>query len=190
MALSLIRAVGCVESLPAWQRSTKTAAMLLPDNAWRNRHLPADRPGRDVVCLSMNLKTISKAAFPGVMLTLLGAALVVLATDQERDSKEKAATPGRTAAAKEGRREGTRFEGSGRFEVSGDRASFYPSEGEESFRVLENLALERVSRVLAETREPRQWQVTGTFTEYQGSNYLLVTKAMASANVAKETSRP
>jgi hypothetical protein len=44
--------------------------------------------------------------------------------------------------------------------------------------VLENLALQRISQVLDENRGPRQWIVSGLITEYRGSNYLLVTKAV------------
>jgi hypothetical protein len=44
--------------------------------------------------------------------------------------------------------------------------------------VLENLALERIVRILNETRGQRQWLVSGTITEYRGSNYLLISKAV------------
>ena len=45
-------------------------------------------------------------------------------------------------------------------------------------RVLENLALERVARALHELPQTRTWAVTGTVTEYQGENYLLITRAV------------
>jgi hypothetical protein len=48
----------------------------------------------------------------------------------------------------------------------------------ESFRVLENLALERINRELGQARGTLQWTVSGIVTEYRGNNYLLVTKAV------------
>ncbi len=77
-------------------------------------------------------------------------------------------------------REGTRLiDVVGAFQsVGGDSVSFSPSGNKDSFRVLENLALERVSRALDENRGTRQWVVSGTITEYRGLNYLLLTKAV------------
>lgn len=72
----------------------------------------------------------------------------------------------------------------GRLELAGDRAIFYPQEGE-PLRVLENLALERVTQVLSETREPREWLVTGTVTEYRGTNFILLQKAVQRAKREK-----
>ena len=43
--------------------------------------------------------------------------------------------------------------------------------------LLENLALERISRSLEDNRGSK-WTVSGLVTEYRGSNYLLVTKAV------------
>ena len=79
-------------------------------------------------------------------------------------------------------REGTRLiDVVGTFQaIGGDSVSFSPkaSENKDSFRVLENLALERISNALEANRGPRQWIVSGTITEYRGANYLLVTRAV------------
>jgi hypothetical protein len=77
-------------------------------------------------------------------------------------------------------REGTRLiDVTGTFQsIGNDSVSFSPGANKDSFRVLENLALERISRTLDENRGPRQWIVSGLITEYRGSNYLLVTKAV------------
>lgn len=78
-------------------------------------------------------------------------------------------------------REGSRLiDAQGRFDSTGDRWAFYRADSDESFKVLENLALERINKVLEETRasDKPQWIVSGTMTEYAGSNYLLVTKAV------------
>jgi hypothetical protein len=82
-------------------------------------------------------------------------------------------------------REGTRItDVPGSFQFSGDRVSFHPDGKEdkgESFRVLENLALERINRELGQARGVLQWTVSGMVTEYRGNNYLLVTKAVVKA---------
>ena len=79
-------------------------------------------------------------------------------------------------------REGTRItDVTGSFQFSSDRVSFHPDgKGDkgESFRVLENLALERINRELGQARGILQWTVSGMVTEFRGNNYLLVTKAM------------
>jgi hypothetical protein len=66
-------------------------------------------------------------------------------------------------------------------EISGDRATFYPADSQEPLRVLENLALERVVRILSQSRGDQEWLVTGVVTEYRGANFLLVTKAQERA---------
>ena len=68
----------------------------------------------------------------------------------------------------------------GKFMTAGDRITFYLSDGDESFRMLENLALERVWRMLENARD-RQWPVSGEVTEYRGANYLLITRAVLKA---------
>lgn len=79
-------------------------------------------------------------------------------------------------------REGTRLtDVSGRFEIAGDRVTFFPAASRESYRLLENLALERVAQVLSESRSRQEWTVSGTLTEYRGANYLLLTKAVIRA---------
>lgn len=78
-------------------------------------------------------------------------------------------------------REGEVIEVTGRLELSGDRAIFHPDGEEVGLRVLENLALERITRVLSESRDERQWIVNGTVTEYRGANYILIHKAVQRA---------
>lgn len=82
-------------------------------------------------------------------------------------------------ASGERQREGTRLtDVNGRFELAGDRVTFHPASGRESYRLLENLALERVGQVLSESRAKQDWTVSGTLTEFRGANYLLLTKAV------------
>jgi hypothetical protein len=78
-------------------------------------------------------------------------------------------------------REGEAVELAGRMELSGDRAIFHSDAGHPPLRLLENLALERIARILGESSEERVWVVSGVITEYRGANYLLVTKAVQRA---------
>jgi hypothetical protein len=78
-------------------------------------------------------------------------------------------------------REGELVELTGKLELSGDRATFHPQEGRQPLRVLENLALERITRVLSESRDDRDWLVSGVVTEYRGANYILIHKAIQRA---------
>jgi len=77
-------------------------------------------------------------------------------------------------------REGTRLvDVVGTFQTTGgDSISFFREGSKDSYRVLENLALQRVGQVLEENRGTRQWVVSGTITEYRSANYLLVSKAV------------
>lgn len=81
-------------------------------------------------------------------------------------------------------REGTRLtEVVGTFQTIGaDGITFSPRGSKESYRVLENLALERIGRTLDESRGTRLWVVSGLITEYRGANYLLVSKAVMQAD--------
>lgn len=80
-------------------------------------------------------------------------------------------------------REGTRLvDVVGTFQAIGaDGITFSPRGSKDSYRVLENLALERIGRAMDETRGARQWVVSGLITEYRGANYLLVSKAVMQA---------
>ncbi|QDU30120.1 hypothetical protein ETAA8_52390 [Anatilimnocola aggregata] len=81
-------------------------------------------------------------------------------------------------------REGTKLtDVTGRFELAGDRITFYPSSGRETYRVLENLSLERVGQVLSESRARQEWTVSGVLTEFRGTNYLLLSKAVVKSAV-------
>ena len=76
-------------------------------------------------------------------------------------------------------REGTEMENqNGYFRMTGDRVTFFSEGGKGRFVVLENLNLERVSRILAENPDHLRWSVTATVTEYRGANYIFVRKAV------------
>ena len=78
----------------------------------------------------------------------------------------------------------------GIFRETGDRISFYSSGGDESMRVLENLALERVALQLDKTRDRRSWTVSGSVTEYRGMNYLLIKRAVLKGRTKTSLPKP
>jgi hypothetical protein len=92
------------------------------------------------------------------------------------------ASGGQLGAAKtnERLREGTKLtDVVGSFQsAGGDSISFSREGGKESFRVLENLALQRVGQALENNLNARHWVISGVITEFRGANYLLLTKAV------------
>ncbi len=104
---------------------------------------------------------------------LLGVAAAVLQTALGAND------PALSKKAKQHVREGTLMEAlNGKFELNGDRVSFYPNNGQPPLRCLENLALQRIAKQAAGIGRERLWTVNGVFTEFQGRNYLLVTRAI------------
>ena len=87
-------------------------------------------------------------------------------------------------------REGERIEDrTGHFKMAGDRVAFYDKDKTLRLRCLENLALERVARIIGDNvdLERLKWCVTGTITEFHGTNYLLVTRAVLEPRGALST---
>ena len=77
----------------------------------------------------------------------------------------------------------------GTFQTTGDHVLFELTAQEQSLRVLENLALERVWNMLDDTRG-RQWTVSGIVTEYRGRNFLLIHRAVLRSRSANTTAKP
>ena len=89
------------------------------------------------------------------------------------------AAPGKAAAKQPRIREGTALvEQPGVFQKAGDRMTFFTSDGQRRFVVLENLQLERISRAVGDNLTPPQWTVSGLVTEFCGANYLFVDRAV------------
>jgi hypothetical protein len=81
-------------------------------------------------------------------------------------------------------REGTALvEQAGVFQTAGDRVTFLTSDDQRRFVVLENLQLERITRAVGDNVTPPQWTVSGTVTEFCGTNYLFVDWAVLRATV-------
>ncbi len=97
--------------------------------------------------------------------------------------------------AKDRLREGTELQDArGYFRLVHDRVVFFRTEGESRFVGLENLNLERIVAEITNNPTQLEWTVVGTITEYRGTNYLLVRRAILSrsapASVAPTTSNP
>lgn len=65
----------------------------------------------------------------------------------------------------------------GLFQVTGERVAFVADPGNRRFIVLENLSLDQL-RTLAERPQNSQWKVSGTVTEYRGTNFILIRRAV------------
>lgn len=88
------------------------------------------------------------------------------------------APPGAASAAKR-LREGSKItDQAGEFQRTGDHLQFVLKDGSGSLRILENLTLERVMRMLEDNPSLKYWSVSGTVTEFRGENYLLLTRAV------------
>lgn len=80
-------------------------------------------------------------------------------------------------------REGTQLQDErGRFLTVGVRLTFV-SAGGKRYVGLENLNLQRVGKIIATSADSVEWFVSGTVTEYQGMNYLLIARARRKASL-------
>jgi hypothetical protein len=71
----------------------------------------------------------------------------------------------------------------GFFKMTGERATFYSIDKRHRLMALENLNLQRVAEVISVEPEQLQWTVSGTVTEYQGSNYLLLRRVSVNKKI-------
>ena len=91
---------------------------------------------------------------------------------------DESVSPGHDAGAATRLREGaTLTDQPGSFQTIADRTVFVTEGGKRQLTVLENLALERIARVLRQSTTAPAWVVSGVVTEHQGNNYLLVERA-------------
>jgi hypothetical protein len=88
-------------------------------------------------------------------------------------------------------REGSRLNDQvGAFKLTGDRVTFISSDGKLKFDGLENLAIERIARTIADSPDQLEWTISGLITEYRGSNYLLVTQAVLKTKATRARRAP
>lgn len=131
----------------------------------------------------MPFTRISPAFARGLAAWLLGAVSLLAA-------KEAAPRPDRRGPSESANRlrEGSKLtDVVGRMELTGDRTTFTPSDSSEAFRILENLSLERVNHVLGDSRDKPLWEISGVVTEFRGSNYLLLTRAVIKSTAPSAT---
>lgn len=67
---------------------------------------------------------------------------------------------------------------------------FYSADGKMRLSALPNLNLERVVQAIGDSASEMRWIVSGTLTEFRGSNYLLITRAIAQRQPAGPPKRP
>ncbi|MGB4728430.1 MAG: hypothetical protein WBH86_13580, partial [Thermogutta sp.] len=68
----------------------------------------------------------------------------------------------------------------------GRRYTFFVAANSNRFVLLENLMLERILRAQASHGVTIQWKISGTVTEFQGQNYLLIEHALLHASSQEE----
>ena len=72
----------------------------------------------------------------------------------------------------------------GYFTITGSRVTFITAESGHRFAGLENLNLERISKMISKAPKQMDWEVSGEVTEYRGANYLLVRRAVLKTGTA------
>ena len=115
-----------------------------------------------------------------------------LSPSGSRDDHGAVATDGQEENHRQ--REGSRLANQrGYFRGSGDGLTFHFQDSEEKYPALENLALERIGKVMSDRHDhPDQvhWTVSGFFTEYRGSNYLFITHAVLESKTRRRSALP
>jgi hypothetical protein len=113
------------------------------------------------------------------LVAFVASAGALLLAQEPEPTPTPPATEGQTEKTTQRLREGTRLDDAlGHFKITGDRAMFFLSDESAKYSCLENLNLERTTNLLAENAEGLEWTVSGTLTEYRGSNYLLLSRAI------------
>ena len=69
----------------------------------------------------------------------------------------------------------------GQFKVAGDLATFTVNDSGQRFGGLENLNLARITNIIRDD-PTADWSISGLVTEFRGSNYILIQKAIRKTN--------
>ena len=77
----------------------------------------------------------------------------------------------------------------GSFQIKENRVTFATTDGKYRFGALENLNLERVVRTIRDNPEKLVWSMSGTITEYHGSNYVLISRVVLKTGKTGRTAR-
>ncbi|MCL2742651.1 MAG: hypothetical protein FWE67_02250 [Planctomycetaceae bacterium] len=73
------------------------------------------------------------------------------------------------------------------FRQTGQRTTMFTTDGKENYVVLENLSLERILTAMSEKPDRGIWLADGEFTEFRGTNYVLLRRAVVAPNVEIST---
>jgi hypothetical protein len=103
--------------------------------------------------------------------------------------RDPEAAPQRAVSAR--LREGTTItDRSGYFTLDAQTATFSSEDGQHQFGGLPNLNLERIVRTVRQRPEQLIWSVSGTVTEYHGTNFLLVSRAVLKSKRRLDVPQP
>jgi len=109
------------------------------------------------------------------------------ATANAPDSGREGKSAEKSAPTRPRLREGTKlFDLVGTVRQTGRRYTFFVAANSNRFVLLENLMLERILRAQASHGVTIQWKISGTVTEFQGQNYLLIEHALLHASSQEE----
>jgi hypothetical protein len=112
---------------------------------------------------------------------------LVVSCSQRSQAREEPPAAGAAVEGTDRLREGVSLELQGSFKLTGDRLMFYSATGNRRFGTLENLNLERIARMVRDSADPLEWSVNGTVTEFQGANYLLVSRAVLKSKPSRRS---
>lgn len=135
------------------------------------------------------LKALLEAVVGKQLFVLIGGSILLclasglVAQDDTRNNFRRGGSGSASRKNQPIYREGTKIVNQlGFFNEASESISFnFEVDGKTvSLRALENLALERVANELLNnsTAEPPRWSVSGRLTEFRGSNYILVQRAI------------
>lgn len=99
------------------------------------------------------------------------------------DMEEKPINTGETSkpTTKKRIREGVTFQNKRVFfRQTGNRTTAYTVDGGDRYVCLENLNLERILKSISERPDRGTWKIDGTFTEFNGENFVLISRGVVS----------
>lgn len=158
-----------------------------------NRRAPFSPP----VKMPVPLQTVAAAAFALLLFALMAVTLSFAQSGGETGFGGSFNADFRqpTAQEQDGKggiryREGTKLiDRTGHFRVQGDQVFYYIDDDEHRFTGLPNLNLGRVALAITDDASQLEWSVTGVVTEYRGTNFILVERAILKTKGARGARR-
>lgn len=133
------------------------------------------------------MSTARRLLLLAAILPGFGTYLILSCSESSQARQEQARATQPAADGSDRLREGVALETQGSFKLTGDRIMFYSAADNRRFGTLENLNLERIAGMVSDSTEPLEWNVRGTVTEYQGANYLLISRAVLKSKPQRRT---